>query len=595
MYYKYNKIKREISFILFSCFSLITYAQNVTVEIDPSCQRFIGGVSELDRTKFFSIHDGASDADALAFRNDYNVTGGRDFWGPYGVAYVQSNNDPDLRVAGVYPPDMPGNDNVRTVKKDFVMTSHRHWAFFDGMDVSAAADWAAEYFKDYVNDGEVHEYFEVMNEPFVHAPDYGSDVQDIKHQMSLLYNEVGLRFNNTPALANMKVIGYSAAWASVELWDFGQWEDNMKMFMDTAGDFMYGFSTHLYDGINVVGQDSKRSGSNSEAILDIIENYSFIKWGKIKPHAITEYGAIETGYGPNYSEIASSQTMSSINHLLFNLLDRQDRVTNSIPFIVGKSTWHITPENNYQPYTPALWIPSNIGQPNPTGWHYSPRIHFYELWKEVKGERIFINSDNPDIQIHAFVDNTKMYVALSNLDDNNQTIDLQMLSNQGNIANTVIKKSLRVYPQQLPDMDIETLTSVPNSITLIKDETVVLEYNLNNNITYENALRSKKHFSTDYLQAITPNTPISYNFNNVTTGDGYATIRMSISRDHNLSKQPIIRVNGNTIPAPNNWQGYDQADRDQFFGMIEIPFAANLIEANNTITIEISFKYIRHW
>ena len=69
----------------------------------------------------------------------------------------------------------------------------------------------------------------------------------------------------------------------------------MKLFMDEAGQDMDVFSTHLYDGINQIGQDTKRSGSNMEAILDLIETYSYVKWGIIKPHAITEFGGIENG------------------------------------------------------------------------------------------------------------------------------------------------------------------------------------------------------------------------------------------------------------------------------------------------------------
>jgi len=559
-------------------------AQSTTVEIDPSCQRFINGISELDRTKFFSVHDSALDADGIAFRNDYNVTGGRDFWGPYGVAYQQSSPIPEERVPGVYPADLPGNDNVRTIRDGFVMTSHRFWTFKDGLDINAAANWAAEYFKDYINDGEAHEFFEVMNEPFVHAQDYGDNVQDIKRQMSLLFNEVGLRFENTPALANMKVIGYSAAWPSYELFDFGQWNDNQKLFMDLAGENMDAFATHLYDGINVTGQDTKRSGSNSEAILDLIENYSYIKWRKVKPHAITEYGAIESGYGPDYSEIASSQTMTSMNHILMGLLDREDRIAVSIPFATGKATWHITAENNYQPYTPALWIPTNIGEPVPAGWRYSPRILFYDLWKDVKGERALIKSDNPDIQVQAFIDNTKMHVVLSNLDDDTQTVNLRMLSNLENVENVLVK-SLKVFPQAMPDFSTETLNAVPSSITLIKDETVVLEYNLSTSPVYSNALRFTSYYPTDYLRPIAANTPLLYGFTGVATGDGFASIRMSIGRKHNVSKKPIVTVNGQTIAVPDNWQGYDQANRDDFFGMIEIPFSANLLRANNEIRV----------
>jgi len=586
-------MKTNYLFTIILFFTLSAAAQNTSnVEIDLSCQKFIGDVSSLDRTKYFSIHDIANGTEETAFRNEYNVTGGRKFWGPFGYAYNESSDNANERQAGVYPPDKVGNDNVKSVEKGVVSTSHPNNAFVDGMDIEAAANWAVEYNKDYVSNGDAAEFLEVMNEPFVHANEFypGWNIAEnnrIKLQMAQLYNEVGKKINQTPALSNIKVIGYSSAWPSMEINDFEHWNENMKMFMDTAGSNMFGFSTHLYDGINVTGQDTKRSGSNSEAILDLIENYSHIKWGTVKPHAITEYGAIEDGYGDDYSDIASAQTMTSLNGILFNLLDRENRLVNSIPFITGKATWHITAENNYQPYQATLWKPTNIGEPTPAGWEYTPRIHFYELWKDVKGERVFIKSDNPDVQSHAFLDaSTKtLYIALNNLDENTQTVNLDFITELTDVTE-VKTKSLKIYPQELPDMTISTASSIPNSIDLIKDETVVLACSFDSAKNYTNLIRTKSYYSDSYLKPINANNIISYSFNNVETGNGFASLRMAIGRKHHVSKRPIVKVNGTTVTVPTNWKGYDQSNRNDFFGMIEIPFDISLLQNNNTITLE---------
>lgn len=556
----------------------------VTITLDPSCQRFLGTVSALDRTKYFSVHDTGNGAEESAFRNEYGVTGGRQFWGAFARAKQLTGQ------VGVYPANKSGNDAVRAVQKGYVSTHHPKDVFIDGMDVISAADWAAEYYKDYLANGESQEFVEVMNEPFVHAKDFyegawsGSENDRIKLQMSKLYNEVGKRIHNTPALANVKVIGYSSAWPSVELNDFGHWEENLKMFMDTAGENMYGFSTHLYDGINVEGQDNKRSGSNSEAILDLIENYSYIKWNKVKPHAITEYGAIESGYGDAYSKIASAQTLRAINNILFNLLERQDRLVSSIPFITGKATWHINEANNYQPYQAVLWIPTNIGEPTPAGWAYSPRIRFYDLWKNVQGDRVLIKSNHVDVQTQAFVNGNTLYVALNNLDEQDRTVTLPTQFNGQNIQ-SVRKRSLRVYSQNPLEYVDEEINGIPSEITLLKDETVVLVYTFNQPIAYTNSITAKSYYSTDYLKTIETNTPINYSFNNVDTGDGYAVLRMSISRKHDKTKQPIVKVNGVTVEVPNNWKGYDQANRDDFFGMIEIPVPSSVLSTNNTVSV----------
>ena len=561
-------------------------AQTTNVQIDMNVQRYIGGVSELDRTKFFTIHDTGFDAEQTKLRNDYNVTGGRGFWGPFSYAKQKTG------AVGVYPTPKTGNTTVRSTNYS-IATEHPSSVFLDNINASDAADWAVEYYKNFVDQSGRSEFFEVMNEPFVHSKDFytggwnSSEEARIRLQLAKFYNEVGLRFKNTPELANMKVIGYSAAYPSMEINNFGHWNDNMKMFMDTAGENMYAFSTHLYDGINVIGQDSKRSGSNSEAILDLIETYSFTKWGTIKPHAISEYGAIESGYGDDYSDVANAQTLRSINHILFNLLDRENRMAISIPFITGKATWHITAANNYQPYGAVLWKPTVVGVPvtSSTVWEYTPRIYFYELWKDVKGKRVAIKSDNPDIQTQAFIDGKKLFVAISNLDEVSQTVNLTMISDLTNLTNIVIK-DLKIYDESDPSYTKQTVSTAPNSLTLIKDETIVLEYNFSEAIVIDNALRETNYYTTNHLNNISADTEISYTFNNVTTGNGDANLRLSIGRKHNVSKTPIIKVNGTQIVVPTNWAGYDQANRDDFFGMISIPFASNLLQTNNTITVK---------
>ena len=567
------------------CFVLIcSSAISQTVTINHKTQRYLGSTTDLDRTKFFTFHDTGNDTEQAAFRSQYNVTGGRGFWGPYSYSNSKGN------AVGTYPAPKTQSTSVRNVSR-YITTEHPASAFKDGVDAVKAADWAVEYFKNYVDDSGRPEFFEPMNEPFVHAKDFYtggwnlSEENRIRLQMAKFYNEIGARFKSTPELTKMKMVGYSAAYPSMEINDFGHWNDNMKMFMDQAGSNMDAFSTHLYDGINVTGQDSKRSGSNSEAILDLIESYSFIKWGVVKPHAISEYGAIEKGYGDNYSDIASVQTVGSINHILFNLLEREDRMLISIPFITGKATWHINAANNYQPYQAVLWKPTNIGQPVVAGWEYTPRIYFFELWKDVIGKRVDINTDNPDIQVQAFVNSNKVYVAVNNLDSVTRTVNLDFANGLTGFQNVKIK-ALKIYDSTMPSFTTNTLTAAPNRIALIAGETAVLEYTFSSAISFNNAIRSKKYYPTNYLQPIAANSAINFSFNGVTTGAaGKANLRMSISRKHNVSKTPVIKVNGTTVATPTNWKGYDQANRDDFFGTIDVPVPMSLIQANNTVSI----------
>ncbi|MFY0598194.1 MAG: carbohydrate binding domain-containing protein [Cyclobacteriaceae bacterium] len=563
-------------------------AQTVTVKVDPNTQRFIGNVSTLDRSKYFKMHNGTEDTEFNQLNSDYGVTVGRGFWGPYSYAKSQTG------VVGTYPSFKTGNTDLRDVREGYIATEHPYNVARYSLNATTMAEWAVEYYKDFVDQSGRGEYFEPMNEPFVHAgdDDFSAEQPDdqlMRVKMAEIYAAIGEEFDRSPELANMKVIGYSSAWPSVELWDFGHWDTRMKMFMDVAGEHMDAFSTHLYDGINVTGQDTRRSGSNSEAILDLIETYSYAKWGTIKPHAISEYGGIESGYDDSYSDIKSIQSIKSINHLLFNLLEREDRLLISIPFITGKAEWHITEANNYEPYGAVLWRPLTVtptadpNNPILDDWTYTARIHFFQLWQNVSGDRVQIKSSNPDIQTHAFVDGNKLYVALNNLDDVSQVIDLD-LDLEG--LQEVNSRSLKIYANEDPIYSDVTQSSPPELIALIAGETTILEYTFENPISFDNSVASTNYYSSQHLYPIVADEILSYSFDNVAIGFGDAILRMSIGRKHDKSKSPEIHVNGNLIPVPENWKGYDQSNRDDFFGMLEIPVSMDYLQSTNNVTVK---------
>jgi len=576
------------SFKLGNGFSEINVKKvSITTNIDifPKVKRMIGENSTLDRSKYFNIHSNANDVETDLYSN-YNVSQvGRQFWSP-GSAALQSTGD-----IGTYPDPLTGDTELREVRK-YVATDHPYNVYAQGLDPIPFADWAVEYFKNHVDTYLRPEYYEPMNEPFVRARDFYDEPDwdpvaeaTVKLEMAQFFKHVGQKIHAAPELANMKVIGYSAAYPTFEKNDFTIWNQNMKMFMDEAGADMDGFSTHLYDGVNQIGQETKRSGSNMEAILDLIESYSYVKWGVIKPHAITEFGSIVNG---EYNDIINIQSIRSQNSILFGLLERTDRVEIAIPFTTGKATWHITEENNYMPYKAVLYKPIPIGVPldQVTGWEYTNRIHFYDLWKDVLGDRILIRSDNKDVLVQGFLDGNKLHIALNNLDDFEQPINLNFNGNLPNFSELTIK-SLIIHPDTDPDYTIQTSSELLESYSLKQNETVVLEYTFSEPITFDNVIQSERYYSTTYLQPIQANNPINYNFNNVDLvgNSGYAMLAMSIGRKHDRSKSPTVIVNGVSIPVPSNWKGYNQIDRNDFFGTIEIPVPIDVIQESNSVSI----------
>ena len=574
-----------------------SYAVNVsklTVEayskvvVKPAVKRYLGDTSALDRGKYFNLHSTGGNDVEYNFFTDYNATNhGRGFWGPAAYAVQQEGQ------LGVYPSPKSGTSDVRVVSR-YIGTEHPYNIYQEGINATTLSDWVVEYYKDFVGVNLRPEFYEHMNEPFVHARDYYDEPDwdpvaeaRVKLEMAQVFREIGSKIHATPELANMKVIGYAAAFPSFEKNNFSIWNQNMKMFMDEAGADMDAFSTHIYDGINQIGQDTRRSGSNMEAVLDLIESYSFQKWGIIKPHVISEFGGI---VGSSYSDISNVQSIRSQNAMLFGLLERQDITELTIPFTTGKSTWHITAANNYLPYKAVLFKPVPFGVPldQVTSWEYTDRIYFYELWKNVSGNRIEFNSTNPDIQIQGFRDGNKLYVALNNLDDFDRSVSLQLQLVTGATLNDVRIKSLIINPNEEAQFTDQTTTILPESYYLKANETVVLEFTYNTDFSYTNALISKRHYSNEStVQQITANSSMTYTFSNVPASSiASATLRMSIGRTHDKSKSPTVLINGQALSVPANWKGYDQANRDDFFGMIEIDVPVESLQANTYVTLE---------
>ena len=174
----------------------------------------------------------------------------------------------------------------------------------------------------------------------------------------------------------MKVMGFASAYPEFENNDFDLWTTRYQQFIDVAGADVDVFSLHLYDGSGINNSGGRRSGSNSEAILDIIETYSFKKFNKVKPLAITEFGRLvpnQTGWAAgngvsNYEPVENSQAVRSQIHLVMNFMEREDHMELVIPFNVN------TRNKNSQYSKSSIWVNNASGQPELT-----QRIYYYDV------------------------------------------------------------------------------------------------------------------------------------------------------------------------------------------------------------------------
>ncbi|ANQ51442.1 hypothetical protein MY04_4098 [Flammeovirga sp. MY04] len=576
-------------------FSTTTFAQN-KVTVDPNTQRFLGNkTTRLDRDKYLQAHvwfGEKKDAEFEAFKKKYNINpeyqGSRRFWSPMNM--IKNGKIP--KVKNKY-------SGVREVKPYTVVTGRATDLFYDRkVDYSVeditdytkkvAAYIAQSYKKDWE---EMPAIYEPYNEPMVHASDLypgkrnGEKSEIAIKKISESLSEIGKAIHAVPELKNMKVAGYASAWPEFEHNNFDVWNQRFKQFIDIAGADMDILSVHLYDGKGLNNSGGRRSGSNAEAILDMIEAYSYIKLGEVKPIAITEYGRLvddQPNWKPNngssnYHPIENAQAVRSQIHLAMQFMERGDNIVTTTPFSTGKQD----PTKKYA--KAGLWTKNDKGE-----WELTSRKYFFELWKSVKGKRVNIASENVDIQTQAFVNGKQLYVILNNLNEETQSIPLSVVGDQ-DFKNVLVKR-IKTYVNKMPKMVNKTLKTAPESIDIEYGETILLTYNFNNKIETPQKEYRAKYYASEYLKPIQPNKKNTFEFASVTAGTkGSTTLRLGVGRAKGKSLQPTVFVNGQKVNLPNDIiRGYDQHNRKKFFGVLEIPVPHSMIK-NGKNEVSVTF------
>ena len=614
--------KKTLSFLILLSINAIS-AQDI-VDINLDVKHTVGGVSELDRSKYLMVHAGVDDSEwpndtvKHQFLVEYDTYLGRNNgslpWflsiceedatkpGWPSVSHLQTKGAEAIakyktdtnehqyenRISGYM---MGGQEGMYPNGTKEIGPNGKKWTMAkDGY--GPLAEFFANYFKYSFGTGSttgqpLPTYIEVMNEPFVKASSLGTT----RENLSEMYRVVSKRIKELNPQA--KVGGYSAAHPAYEANNFGHWDANWKTFIDIAGEEMDFFSLHLYDNVQKTGEGQYRAGSNVEAILDMVEHYEYIKLGKVKPFCLSEYGCLNTE-GELYTKERDWHNLRSFSTMIMQFLERPDVIDQALPFILLKAGW---------------WSPSGTQDPNAkyahrlfrqkkelegeTGdeWVYTEIVKFYQLWANVKGTRVDTKSSNLDTQIDTYVNGNKAYVIINNLHHEPRTVDLSLAGLEDAKIQTILMKHLHAENNGVPALDETTLNSPINFVNIGSEATIILEYTFDKALTINETSNEKKYFADTYKQPITANQSINFNINNVSinsNGFGEAVLRVGVGRDHGKSLKPTVKINNTTIEVPENWRGNDQKGRDSFFGVLEIPVPYNLLVANNTVSVTFS-------
>ncbi|SNR30986.1 agarase [Lutibacter agarilyticus] len=613
---------RKFFYLCLFSFSYLVSNGQVNVSVNLNVKHSVGDISSFDRSKFIVIHANSTEnewgGDNFTpdlkdhFLNGYDVYLGRDTGGiTWNLNQIQEDptrtgyaNPSEIASRGLTTRNnFASNTNIHQYenRKNAVVAAQLH-PFWTGESQKATAQgWklespkaTGEYMGRYFNEfhggnGQKKPAFvEVINEPAYEALggklDYTNSIQEIADFHVEVADAIRAQ---DPSL---KIGGYTTAFPDFEVGDFQRWNNRWKLFMDVAGDKMDFWSIHLYDfGSIRNGQKELRSGSNVEATFDMMEHYSQLSFNEVKPFVISEYGAQTHDYNNEaWSSYRDWLHVKASNSQLMSFLERPEAIASAINFVIVKAEWGFNSNKNI-PYPSRLMRKANEPASYTGEWVYTDMAKFFELWKNVNGTRVDSTTDDLDIQVDAYVDGNKGYVILNNLNFEATTINLNVFDEDYKSVSSVVKKHLTLSGSDTTVLNEETFTSAISSVELGAESTIILEYTFDSAIVIDKTSEEKKYYATTYLKPISANQPNTFNISNIVKGAyGEAVLRIGVGREHGKSLHPSVKINGQTINVPTDWRGYDQAERERFFGVLEIPVSFDVLQANNTVEVEFS-------
>ncbi len=614
-------IKKSVLVYLLSAMSLFPGRAQTKVDINLDVKHTVGGISTFDRQKYITLHSSLQEGDwtretdkmNYVFK-DLNVYLGRDNGG---VNYWLGQSSEDKNRAGFadssYLERTGANNratwaastkNVYDNKSD-VMIGGQVNAMWPGQKSGwtlAGANSVGEYMAHYVNDffrsinnnnpangHPAPRFLEVLNEPEYNLhddPNIPADKKVDYIDIFRFHRDVAKSFKKLNTTT--KIGGYTVAFPEFDLNNFKDWDDKMKMFIDTAGRDMDFYSIHLYDFNRhwVTGNKGHIhfKGSRTEATLDMLEAYSMLKDGVVKPLVISEYGGRDHSLeGQTWSPERDWIFMKAFSPLLMQFMDRPNSIVKTIPFIMAKATWSATPDPwrlMRQNSEPGSYVQNDYSNK----YTFTEMIKFYELWSDVNGTRVDVWSDNPDVLADAYVNGNKAYVIFSNLSFSKQPINLNILGTNGNSVSNVKVKHLHSV-NNLPVLDVTTSAGLTD-FTLDPEATAIIEYALTNTVSIPETSNESKYYATTYMQPVQANQANTFQINGVTKGSfGEGKLRISFGRADNLSKKPVVLFNGIALNVPDNVAGESQMYRTGFFGSIDIGVPYSVLKDQNTVLV----------
>ncbi|MEM9526572.1 MAG: agarase [Bacteroidota bacterium] len=625
-------------FLFLGLLPFLAFGQ-VTVDLNFDMKHRVGDQDSLDREKFITLHAGVTDGDygdqldkLSLLINDFDAYFGRET-GRMRFMATRVAEDPnrpgftteaEVQRAGTSLNNNYANSTARhALEKGRQITAAQttpfypngvtpvnpgdpadeQW-FFSSTDTpeepfgSAVGQYMGQFVKHGYGEGGTSgpprpHFVEVMNEPVWPLVDmnfYGGGTIDDIFKLHLTVAD------SVRAYAPESVVGgYCTAFPDFEKPGmnpgndemFGQWEERWQRFVDEVGPEMDFYSLHFYDFPSISGGlEQNRKGSNMEATMDMLEHYSTLQYGEIKPLVISEYGSqLNDFFQEKWSPGRDWYIIKAFNAMMMQFMERPDVIEKTIPFVLAKADFFFGDRGPDLPYPWRMLRRANEPASYTGDWVFTEVVKFYELWANVKGARVETRATDPDLYVDAYVDEdeNKAYVILHNIDEEDHVVNLAPFGLAGTpIAEVNTKYLFLSTGTDAPVLRTTTSAELPESVTVAVEATMIMEITFAEAVAVDEVATEEKIYATTYKQPIFANQAIDFTIPGITVGkDGEAVLRLGIGRPLAASRVPSVSVNGTAVTVTEDYRGDDQRDRAVFFGVLEIPVPYDLLQAGD--------------
>ncbi len=553
-----------------------------TIVVEPGTTRCIQGVSQLDRKRYFTVCDEGAGFDQRVPEVVYNelvkelgVSFGRSL-GPvkkWKSRLVEDTSRPgyaDLSVLKEFAPERPSKQffadcgsnlhvaahGAHNAYPEFMGTYVKGTSEHDGVpeylpeNLDAAAELAASVLKYGYTDFDRPAYFEPLNEPHwefwndSHLADWHLKTMEAVHE-------------ETPGV---KVGGPCLSVAYFYRDKYRLWQ-GMKHFIDNTGGNMDFYSFHAYDFFQWKDGDFRgrvQSGLPLEGVLDLVQNYSMNRFGREVNLVVSEQGGYVLGkhgmydgeeeaaqlaekYFPGDSFENEMKKRSIVNGLMLrsvvaNTLVFMDhpQVQKAVPFLLPV-TWGWDPE-----YYAQLYVPYGCTDPsNPVATHL---LDFYRFFKGVAGRRVKAACQDPDLQVRAFVDGSRLYLIVNNLSSRPKTAELQGID-----VNSAEIRRLGRNPD-FSGRYTEEIISFSKSLQLDGLEALILMADFDGPVVEAGKVNEIVCYG-DQVAVPLQNADLNIKVP-LDKKIEYAVLRIGLTRHVGFSHEPIITLNGRVLDVP---------------------------------------------